>query len=160
MGEIENGTAIFQKIEPFGCQDYSVYIKTLILLRSQQLSSIRPNLELNNTQSTPAEQFQNQTLRPILKFQHELLVAAFRAYIDKRHGVFFQLSAKDRLDWIQHSVQKDQGLRQMLTGMVLGHFTLEEWATFQLNEAEHSRRLAQMLIQRLQSAVETFKSQE
>jgi hypothetical protein len=129
-------------------------------LRSQQLSSIRPNLELDSSQSTPAEQFQNKTLRPILKFQHELLVAAFRAYIDKRHGLFFQLSAKDRLEWIKHSLQKDQSLRSTLTGMVLGHFTLEEWTDFQLNEAEHSRRLIQMLIQRLQSAVESFKNQD
>jgi hypothetical protein len=129
-------------------------------LRSEQLSSIRPNLELDSTQSTPAEQFQNQTLRPILKFQHELLVAAFRAYIDKRHGVFFQLSAKDRLEWIKHSLQKDQSLRNTLTGMVIGHFSLEEWDSFQANEAEHSRRLIQMLIQRLQSAVESFKNQD
>lgn len=129
-------------------------------MRSQQLSSIRPNLELDSTQSTPAEQFQNQTLRPILKFQHELLVAAFQAYIDKRHGVFFQLSAKDRLEWIKHSLQKDQSLRNTLTGMVIGHFSLEEWNSFQSNEAEHSRRLIQMLIQRLQSAVESFKNQD
>ncbi|WP_421799683.1 glyoxalase [Haliscomenobacter sp.] len=129
-------------------------------MRSQQLSSIRPNLDLDSTQSTPAEQFQNQTLRPILKFQHELLVVAFRAYIDKRHGVFFQLSAKDRVEWIKHSLQKDQSLRNTLTGMVIGHFSLEEWDSFQANEAEHSRRLIQMLIQRLQSAVESFKNQD
>ena len=128
-------------------------------MRSQLLSSIRPNLELDSAQSTPAEQFQNQTLRPILKFQHELLVAAFRAYINKRHGFFFQLSAKDRVEWIKHSLQKDQSLRNTLTGMVLGHFSLEEWDSFQANEAEHSRRLIQMLIQRLQSAVESFKNQ-
>jgi len=129
-------------------------------LRTQLIQSIRPDLDLDSSQSTPAEQFQNQTLRPILKFQHELLVAAFRAYIDKRHGIFFQLSAKDRVEWIKHSVQKDQSLRNTLTGMVLGHFTLEEWAIFHKNEAEHSRRLIQMLIQRLQSAVESFKNQE
>ena len=129
-------------------------------MRTQLIQSIRPDLDLDSSQSTPAEQFQNQTLRPILKFQHELLVAAFRAYIDKRHGVFFQLSAKDRVEWIKHSVQKDQSLRNTLTGMVLGHFTLEEWATFHKNEAEHSRRLIQMLIQRLQSVVEAFKNQE
>jgi hypothetical protein len=129
-------------------------------LRTQQIQSIRPKLELDSSQSTPSEQFQNQTLRPILKFQHELLVAAFRAYIDKRHGVFFQLSAKDRVEWIKHSLQKDQSLRNTLTGMVLGHFTLEEWTIFQKNEAEHSRRLIQMLIQRLQSAVESFKNQD
>lgn len=129
-------------------------------LRTQLIHSIRPHLELDSTQSTPAEQFQNQTLRPILKFQHELLVAAFRAYIDKRHGVFFQLSAKDRLEWIKNSIQKDQSLRNTLTGMVLGHFSLEEWNSFQANEAEHSRRLIQMLIQRLQSALDGFKNQD
>jgi hypothetical protein len=129
-------------------------------LRSQLLSSIRPNLDLDSSQSTPAEQFQNQTLRPILKFQHELLVAAFSAYINKRHGVFFQMSAKDRVDWIKHSVQKDQSLRNTLTGMVIGHFSLEEWGSFQTNEAEYSRRLIQMLIQRLQTAVESFKNQD
>lgn len=129
-------------------------------LRTQLIQSIRPDLDLDSSQSTPAEQFQNQTLRPILKFQHELLVAAFHAYIEKRHGVFFQLSAKDRVEWIKHSVQKDQSLRNTLTGMVLGHFTLEEWAIFQVNEAEHSRRLIQMLIQRLQSALESFKNQD
>lgn len=134
--------------------------QTSSVLRSQQLLSIRPNLELDSSQSTPAEQFQNQTLRPILKFQHELLLAAFRAYIDKRHGVFFLLSAKDRVEWIKHSVQKDQSLRNTLTGMVIGHFSLEEWDSFLANEAEHSRRLIQMLIQRLQSAVESFKNQD
>lgn len=129
-------------------------------MRTQLIQSIRPDLDLDGSQSTPAEQFQNQTLRPILKFQHELLVAAFRAYIDKRHGVFFQMSAKDRVEWIKHSVQKDQSLRNTLTGMVIGHFSLEEWGSFQTNEAEHSRRLIQMLIQRLQSAVESFKNQD
>jgi hypothetical protein len=70
------------------------------------------------------------------------------------------LSAKDRVEWIKHSVQKDQSLRNTLTGMVMGHFSLEEWDLFQANEAEHSRRLIQMLIQRLQSALESFKNQD
>ncbi|MDX2068964.1 MAG: hypothetical protein SFV55_11095 [Haliscomenobacter sp.] len=129
-------------------------------MRTQLIHSIRPDLNLGSSQSTPAEQFQNQTLRPILKFQHELLVAAFQAYIGKRHGTFFQLPAKDRLEWIKQSLQKDQSLRNTLTGMVIGYFSLEEWGRFQENEAEHSRRLIQMLIQRLQSAVESFKNQD
>jgi len=123
-------------------------------LRSSQLQSIRPQLNLDITQSSPAEQFQNQTLRPILKLQHDLLVAVFRGYIQKRHGVFAQLSSSAKLDWIQHSLQQDQRLRQLMAGIVIGQFTVEEWAVFAEHEAEYVRRLMGLVVQRLQSVAE------
>lgn len=122
-------------------------------MRSTQLQSIRPQLDLDTTQSSPAEQFQNQTLRPILKLQHELLVAVFRGYIQKRHGTYTQLSTPAKMDWIQHSLQQDQRLRQLIAGVVIGQFTVEEWAVFAENEAEYMRRLMGLVVQRLQSVV-------
>ena len=123
-------------------------------LRDQQLLSIRPELQLDTTASTPAETFQNQTLRQVLKFQHDLLVAAFRSYIRKRHGVYKALSEKGKLDWISNSLQKDQQLRQLMAGMVIGQFTGAEWEQFASNEPEYLRRLITMLIQRLQTVAE------
>lgn len=122
-------------------------------MRSTQLQSIRPQLDLDSTASSPAEQFQNQTLRPILKLQHDLLVAVFRGYIQKRHGVFVQLSSPAKLDWIQHSLQQDQRLRQLMAGLVIGQFTVEEWTVFSENEAELMRRLISLVVQRLWSVV-------
>lgn len=121
------------------------------ILRDLQLLGIRPELQLDTTASTPAELFQNQTLRQILKFQHELLVAGFRSYIRKRHGVYKALSEKGRQDWIANSLQKDQQLRQLMAGMVIGQFTIGEWEEFAANEAEYLRRLISMMVQRLQS---------
>ena len=43
----------------------------------QQLLQLRPDLQLTPHPSKPDEQFQNQTLRPILKLQHPLLVKLF-----------------------------------------------------------------------------------
>lgn len=125
-------------------------------MRSTQIQSIRPQLNLDSSQSSSAEQFQNQTLRPILKLQHDLLVEVFRGYIQKRHGVYAPLSVQAKLDWIQHSLQKDHQVRQLITGVVIGQFTIEEWAIFRANEAEYTRRLIGLVVQRLQSVAEEF----
>ena len=45
------------------------------------LVSLRPDLDLDTTRSTPEELFQNNTLRPILKMQHTMFVHLFRHYI-------------------------------------------------------------------------------
>ena len=38
--------------------------------------------------SSVEEKFQNQTLRPILKFQNDLFIEVFRNYATKQKGVF------------------------------------------------------------------------
>ncbi len=117
----------------------------------QQLLQLRPDLQLPIQTSKPEEQFQNKTLRPILKLQHELLVQLFVSEIQKRKNVFFQLAPPARLEWISNALRSDPRLRNRLAGTVIGHFTLEEVQTYEANEAEYSRRLVNMIIQRLQS---------
>lgn len=97
----------------------------------------------------PAEQFQNATLRPVLKLQNDLLISIYRQYILKRKGVFHQLSRPKKTAWIQQSINKDQGFRNLLTGVVAGHFTMEEWAIFTIHEAEIRRRIGDLLVQRI-----------
>ena len=98
--------------------------------------------------SSSAEQFQNRTLRPILKLQNELLLAVFKHYLAKRKSVFYQLSAPKRLEYIEHNIRQDQKFRHQLLGLVLGQLTLEEWQQYQEEEKELSRRITQLLIQR------------
>ena len=116
-----------------------------------QLLQLRPDLQLQNGQSSPDEQFQNQTLRPILKMQHALLVQLFSSEIQRRKNVYFKLSKQARLDWITNAVRADLRFRNMLAGTIIGHFTLEELRTYEAHEAECARRLVSLIIQRLQS---------
>ena len=44
-----------------------------------------------NEDSSAEERFQNQTLRPILKLQNELLLEVFINYAKIQKGVFFEL---------------------------------------------------------------------
>ena len=118
------------------------------------LLALRPDLNLDTAQSTPAEAFQNNTLRPLLKMQHDVLLHIFRHYTRKRKNVFLQLAPKARLEYIAHSVRHDAALRHLLAGAVVGHFTAAELAFFLENEADTMKRLADLTIQRLQSNYE------
>jgi hypothetical protein len=122
-------------------------------MREEQLLAIRPILAIETAESSEMEQFQSNTLRPILKFQHDLFVAVFRNYIAKRKNTFATLSKGQRLAYIADSIKEDFKFKNRLLGLVIGHFTAAEFAVFSDNEAELTRRLTTLLVQRLQSAV-------
>ena len=71
----------------------------------QKLLQLRPELQLPTLQSGVEEQFQNQTLRPILKMQHPLLASLMLTQIQRYKGTFFHLSKPDRLEWIAHTLR-------------------------------------------------------
>lgn len=114
-----------------------------------------PTIERGNEANT-AELFQNETLRPILKMQNELLLTVFRNYIKKRKGVFHGLNAGAKSAYIEKSIRNDLKFRNFLVGLIIGHFTLEEWGIFTENTAELTRRTVTMLTERLQGQVDVF----
>ncbi|TXB61642.1 glyoxalase [Phaeodactylibacter luteus] len=116
-------------------------------------TSIRPKVATAGTATSIAEQFQNETLRPVLKMQHELLSAVFLHMMDKRKVPFSGMKPEDKARQIAHSVSKDKRLRFQLLGLVIGQFTLEEYQTFLGVEGEAVRRIAAMIVQRLQDAL-------
>ena len=123
--------------------------------RDDELTSLRPSIEVNieeNLENTPGH-FQNATLRPILKLQNELLLQMFKHYLEKLKGSFFQLSPDKQLDFISNSIRSDLRFRNMLTGVIIGHFTKNEWDVFAKQEQEITRRIADLLIQRLKDQV-------
>ena len=124
--------------------------------RKDQIESIRPKIPsiIQENAVSTAERFQNQCLRPILKFQNELLIQIFNNYIIKRKGTFYTLSYPKQKEYISHSVQKDLKFRSFLIGNISGYFTLEEWQIYLENEAELRRRLLSMLIERLQGQID------
>ena len=122
-------------------------------MRNQELLSIRPNLSLPTIETGMIEQFQNTTLRPILKYQHDLLILLFKNYIIKRKNAYAKLTPLQKLDYIQQAVKIDVAFKNRLAGLVIGHFTDEELNTFFENETEVLSRLTDLIVQRLQSAV-------
>ncbi len=122
------------------------------------LKLLRPAIPtiIEENVTSAAEQFQNRTLRPILKLQNELLLLLFQRYLEQRKGKYFQLSNEAKSAYIEHSVRKDLKLKSLLLGIVIGHFTLEEYEQYHEREKELRKRLTDLLVQRLQSQYKRF----
>ncbi len=116
--------------------------------RSRNLLLLRPHiLSAAIYGSTSAEeQFQNLTLRPVIKLQNGLLNAALRNYIAKHKNRFHELSLEKRMDYIENAVQKDIKFRNSLKGMIIGQFTLEEYELYIQNSSALNKRMMHMVI--------------
>ena len=90
-------------------------------------------------------------MRPILKLQNELIIQLFRHFLQKRKVRLQGLSPEQGNEWIANSIRKDNRLRNLLLGLVIGQFTPQELDTFFAIEMEARRRTFDLLIQRLQS---------
>lgn len=127
--------------------------------RTKSLLSIRPSLDhIKNTDDPTNEAyFQNEVLRPILKFQNDLFVQVLKNYFLKHKNTFYSLSLEKRLLYIENALQKDIKFRNVLKGIIIGQFTLEEYHSYRSKSAALNKRMMQMLIQRYQSQIQLFE---
>ncbi|MBM1107086.1 glyoxalase [Aurantibacter crassamenti] len=130
--------------------------------RTESLLNIRP--EITNVKifesMTFDENFQNSTLRPVIKLQNMLLVAVFRNYILKHKNSFHQLAIEKRLLFIENAIQKDIKFRNAIKGMIIGQFTVEEYSIYIQNSSALNKRMMQMVIERLKDQVQLLEVQE
>lgn len=126
--------------------------------RTKNLLSARPiilSAKLNDSMSSE-EHFQNATLRPVVKMQHELLVAVFKNYISKRKNVFYELTLPKRLAYIEHAIHKDMKFRNSVKGMIIGQFTVDEYAIYIKNSSALNKRMMNIVKERLVSNIQLF----
>lgn len=99
--------------------------------------------------SNEIESFQNSVIRPILKFQNQLLNVLVLERITNLNSRFNLLSNEEKEAFILSNVKKDIALRNQLIGIVLAFFTLEEFQVFSLYNKELSKRIVEMIVQRV-----------
>ncbi|MEN8927988.1 MAG: glyoxalase [Flavobacteriales bacterium] len=119
--------------------------------RGRNLIQLRPEIpqaDVNETM-TEMEQFQNTTLRPILKFQHELLCAHYSQFARGYKKDWGSISNEKKIVFIENSVMNNQALKKTIVGIIMGLFTLEEQQFYLTNKSEINRRIIQMGKQRI-----------
>ena len=126
--------------------------------RDDHLVNMRPDLgqARMHDQMSSQEFFQNNTLRPILKLQNDLILALFRHYVEKHKGVFYELSPERKMDYIESAIHKDMKFRNILKGLVLGQFTLEEYRAYSADSSAINKRILSMIKERLKSQVQVL----
>jgi hypothetical protein len=99
--------------------------------------------------SNEIESFQNEVIRPILKFQNQLLNLLVLERVTNLNARFKLLSNEEKEALILSNVKKDIALRNQLIGIVLAFFTLEEFQVYSLYNKELSKRIVEMIVQRV-----------
>lgn len=127
--------------------------------RTSRLLALRPEIQSAkfDDNTSDEERFQNETLRPVIKFQNFLLVEAFKNYIKKHKNYFFELTLNQRLEYVEKAIQKDIKFRNSLKGMVIGQFTLEEYERYIQNSSALNKRMMNMVIDRLKNQIQLFE---
>ena len=121
--------------------------------RDEQVLQLRPDIpsiDLNRAVSE-AERFQNQTVRPIVKFQHDLLLKVFQANFDSKKKSLEGLSSDEKSELIYLTIQKDRKLASGLTSLVVALFTGIEFKTYLTIKSEISKRIIQIIKERIAS---------
>ena len=95
-----------------------------------QLESIRPVIQTKSIEKekNAVEYFQNLTLRPILKFQNDLILSIFRYHLEKHKIVFHQLTDTKQNEYVEQIIHKDRKIHQnpipLLGGVIVFLFTI------------------------------------
>lgn len=120
--------------------------------RTEIIKACRPNILTSvSNDITEQEQFQNQVLRPILKFQNKLFVNLFLNNCKAYKINFTMLNKEDKQNYIEHTLQKDVKLKALFIGTVIGLLTIEEFETYSAHQRHFNKRIIQMLIVRLKT---------
>jgi hypothetical protein len=124
--------------------------------RDFSIKSIRldPISDAIKSEMSNEEYFQNSVLRPLIKFQNDLLIAAFLNFTNKYKNVFFELSTEKKIIYIENALLKDSTLRNSLKDMIVGLFTVEEYNAYTLNASAHNKRIVGIIKERLVSHIQ------
>ena len=121
-----------------------------ILRQMKDKQKERPELpaEILEGISTPAEDFQNKILRPIIKMQSDLLIAHLQNKLITLKINLTKLSLDKQEATLTGIFSNDQAFKREIIGMVIGHFTLDEYKAYLELNKEINRRITQIVLNR------------
>jgi hypothetical protein len=116
------------------------------MTRNENMLKLRPEIVLDNTKTSLSEEsFQNFTLRPILKFQNDVILALVKKHLAK----FIIDKSKEESTKLIESRLAEQVIKQQLIGLTIGLFTLEEFDYYLQNKSSINKRINQLIVQRV-----------
>jgi hypothetical protein len=108
----------------------------------------RPLLVLKKADSLE-ENFQNETLRPILKLQNDLIITLAQEFLKHRNVSWEKIKEKDPLQWLNLNIKRDIPFKNLMIGMVIGQFNGEELEKYLTFQKEMNKRIINMMTERI-----------
>ena len=122
--------------------------------RDLAVKSIRPELPANADNCTSIEQFQNDTLHPIIRFQDSFVFAQFQKYVRKFKPAFNAYNQRAQRNYIQEVLISDPRIRNSLIATIVSMMTLEEYNFYCEHKVAVNIQIINILTDRLQEHLE------
>lgn len=122
--------------------------------RAKLLNSILPVIEGTKYTDNDNESFQNDVLRPILKFQNEIIILYFQHFILESKIEFNTLKHSHKVTRVHDLFKTNIQFKQFYLGLIVGYFSVEEFRHYSANKKEINKRIIAMLIERICSQLE------
>ena len=112
--------------------------------RTDKIKALRPEIDVADTSVTSEEIFQNTVLRPILKFQNDLIITWFEELV-----VSYKLNlTEDARGKLKNLLSKNASSQSELKGIIIGHFTAVEFKEYSSHSKALGKRIIDMAIER------------
>jgi hypothetical protein len=95
------------------------------------------------------EEFQNNTLRPIIKQLHSHLLAHFSSLLLKKKGQYFKIAEDQKNDYIHSIFQKELKYKSELKGIIIGNFTTSEFEIYREIVSHIDKRIYSIVEERI-----------
>lgn len=129
--------------------------------RENELPRLRPEIPSARVSEnmTSDEQFQNKTLRPVIKLQNDLLIEVFKNYIKKHKNSFYSYTVERKLSFVENAIQRDIKFRNSLKGIIMGQFTVEEYLLYIENSSALNKRMMNIVKDRMFSNIQLLEQE-
>jgi len=117
----------------------------------QWLVEIRPEIIVTNSDNSLTEEFQNETVRPILKLLNTTIIEFSRSFIAALDINFKNKTNQEIEQILINLVKKHPTFKTYLLGMVISYFTKIELSTYLASQKQHNKRIYILLQERLRS---------
>jgi len=123
--------------------------------RTKVVLELRPEISsaTSDCKTSSEETFQNRILRPIIKFQHDLVLGVATKTILKFHKDFFSLTLEKQTLKINALFNSNNQLKNELKGTIVGLFTIEEYEVYSTIKADINKRIIQIIKERVISTL-------
>lgn len=122
--------------------------------RDSLLLKLRPEIKANTETFSELEAFQNKSIRPIIKFQSDFLLAHVKQYIKKNNPKFNLLNFEAQKQYLAQILKSDIRLKNELIAFVVGLFTQHEQVYYYENQSEINKRITQIIYSRCVDLIE------
>jgi hypothetical protein len=117
--------------------------------RNVALLALRPKIKTEFWNELELERFQNEVLRPILKFQNEILLSFTIDDIKSTVKDFLEIRERNQIQHINSWFSQKQNFKTGVVCLVLALLSLEEMKVYTENKKEINKRINTMALQRV-----------